>query len=227
VIDFDVDAVLFDLDGTLVDSSASVERAWHAVAAQLGVPYATFEPYMHGIPAAQVFASVTPDLPAVEARAIATRMNAAQALDTEDVTALPGALDVLNGVRRGQWAIVTSGDRRLATARIEAAGLPAPAVLVTADDVRRGKPDPECYLVAADQLGVAAARCLVVEDAPAGVTAGMAAGMAVLGVLTTYPHLDATATVADLSTVDIRDGGTALRVRAESGRTAPPERRTR
>jgi sugar-phosphatase len=212
VIDLALDAVLFDLDGTLVDSTASVQRAWAAMAAELGVPLAEFEPYMHGIPGPQVFATVLPAMPPDVARALATRMNAEQAGDTDGVRAMPGAAAALRGLPPSRWAIVTSGDLRLATARIAAAGLPRPQVLVTSDDVRAGKPDPECYLVAASLLGRPPARCLVVEDAPAGVAAGRAAGMPVLGVLTTYRDLDADMTTPDLSAVDIHANETGVRV---------------
>ena len=212
MIDVAVDAVLFDLDGTLVDSTASVLRAWAAVAAELSVPLAEFEPYMHGIPGPQVFAAVLPAMPPEQARALSARMNADQARDTAGVQPTPGAVAALTGLPPSRWAIVTSGDRRLATARLTAAGLPRPDVLVTSDDVRAGKPDPECYLAAAARLGRASARCLVVEDAPAGVAAGRAAGMPVLGVLTTYGQLDADMTTPTLSTVDIRAGDTGVRV---------------
>ena len=212
MIDFAGDAVLCDLDGTLVDSSASVLRAWHRVSAELGIPFAAFEPYVHGIPAPEVFATVAPQLSAADVAAISERMLAEQADDTDGVTATPGASAALSALPPTRWAIATSGDRRLATARIAAAGLDAPRVLVTSDDVRAGKPDPECYLLAAARLGFPPARCLVVEDAPAGVSAGAAAGMPVLGVLTTYTDLVAPMTVPDLSTVDIRLGEKGVRV---------------
>src|SRR4051794_2600478 len=191
MIDLDVSAVLFDLDGTLVDSTAAVRRAWDRAAAALQVPVAAFEPYLHGIPAPQVFARVVPGLSPDEVRDLTHEMLASQALDTADVRALPGAAASLAGLPDGRWAIVTSADARLASARIAAAGLPVPPVLVTTDDVAVGKPDPACYLLAAAKLDVEPRRCLVVEDAPAGVMSGRAAGMQVLGVLTTYPHLDA------------------------------------
>jgi sugar-phosphatase len=212
VIHFAGDAVLFDLDGTLVDSSGSVLRSWHRVATALGIPFTAFEPYVHGIPAPDVFAAVAPDLSPDEVRELSERMLAEQAADIEGVAPAPGVPAVLGALPTSRWAIVTSGDRRLATTRIAAAGLPAPGVLVTAEDVRLGKPDPECYLLAAQRLGFAPERCLVVEDAPVGVRAGLAAGMAVLGVLMTYPELSAPMTVRDLSTVDIRLDRTGVRV---------------
>ncbi len=214
MLNFAGDAVLFDLDGTLVDSSASVLRAWHRVAIALNIPFSAFEPYVHGIPAPEVFATVAPGLSPHEARRLSDEMLVAQAADT-DVTPTPGALAVLRTLPTLRWAIVTSGDLRLALARIAAAGLPMPQVLVTSDDVDTGKPDPACYLIAASRLGFRPDRCLVVEDAPAGVQAGLAAGIPVLGVLSTYPQLEATATVPSLSTVDIRAAAAGIRVTAE------------
>jgi sugar-phosphatase len=212
VIDFDCDAVLFDLDGTLVDSTAAVIRAWRVTAAKLDIPFAAFEPYLHGIPGDQVMATVAPHLAPEQIDELSQWMLASEAQDTDGVVAAPGAADALDGLPPTRWAIVTSGDTRLATARIAAAGLPMPAVLVTIDGVRKGKPDPEPYLQAAARLGFAPARCLVVEDAPAGVESGQRAGMPVLGVLTTYRRLVVTATVPDLSTVDIHVDDEGLRV---------------
>jgi sugar-phosphatase len=231
VIDLDADAVLFDLDGTLVDSSASVLRAWYRVAAALAIPFAEFEPYVHGIPAPEVFALVAPDLAPEEVRDMTEQMLAAQALD-RDVRATPGAIEALGALPADRWAIVTSGDRRLASARIAAAGLPVPRVLVTSDDVDAGKPDPACYVLAAAGCGVEPGRCLVIEDAPAGVAAGLAAGMAVLGLRTTYPELDAPYRVADLRDVHLRATGRSVRVSIDAGpshgrpRRAAPARRS-
>ncbi|MFC7658386.1 HAD-IA family hydrolase [Pseudonocardia benzenivorans] len=127
---------------------------------------------------------------------------------------LPGAVEALRACSRA--AIVTSCTRALARARIAAAGLPAPAVVVTADDVTAGKPDPEPFLLAAEHLQVAAARCLVVEDAPAGLAAARAAGMATLAVAGTHAlaDLDADAGVPDLSHVRFASGPTGIRVAA-------------
>lgn len=214
MIDFDCDAVLFDLDGTLVDSSAVVLRTWQVMAAKIDVPFAAFEPYLHGIPGDHVLRTVAPHLSAEQVDELSQWMLAIEAEDLDGVVAAPGAVDALDGLPPNRWGIVTSGDTRLATARIGAAGLPMPAVLVTIDDVRVGKPDPEPYRLAAARLGLAPARCLVVEDAPAGVESGQRAGMPVLGVLTTYPQLAATATVPDLSTVDIHADDEGVRVTA-------------
>lgn len=214
MIDFDCDAVLFDLDGTLVDSTASVVRAWQATAAKLDIPFSAFEPYIHGIPGEKVLATVAPQLAPEQIHELSQWMLASEAADTDGIVPQPGAVDALAPLPIRRWAIVTSGDTRLATARIGAAGLPMPAVLVSADDVRIGKPDPEAYLAAAARLGYAPGRCLVVEDAPAGVRSGQAAGMPVLGVLTTYRHLDATVTVPDLSAVDVQVDDDGVRVTA-------------
>lgn len=212
MFDFDCDAVLFDLDGTLVDSTPAVIRAWQATAAKLDLPFAAFEPYVHGIPGDKVLATVAPHLTSEQIDELSQWMLACEAEDTDGVVATPGAARALAGLPAHRWAIVTSGNTRLATARISAAGLPMPAVLVTTDDIRLGKPHPEPYLQAAARLGFAPGRCLVVEDAPAGVESGQRAGMPVLGVLGTYPGLDATATVTDLSTVDFHADEDGVRV---------------
>lgn len=233
MIDLDADAVLFDLDGTLVDSWASVLRAWHRVAAALAIPFAEFEPYVHGIPAPEVFALVAPDLAPADVLDVTEQMLAAQARD-RDVRPTPGALEALGALPADRWAIVTSGDRRLASARIAAAGLPVPQVLVTSDDVDSGKPDPACYLLAAAECGAEPARCVVIEDAPAGVAAGHAAGMTVLGLRTTYPELDAPYLAADLRDVHLRANGRGVSVSIDAvpgpgrpSRAAPARRSPR
>ncbi len=210
---FDVERILFDLDGTLVDSTASVRRAWERVSGQLARPMSAFEPYLHGIPAPQVFAVVTPELTPEQVADLTEQMLVQQVGDTAGVVAQPGARAAVDDLPDGRWAVVTSGDRRLAPARLRAAGLPIPPVLITTDDVEVGKPDPACYLLAARRLRTVPRRCLVVEDAPAGIAAGRAAGMPVLGVRTTYPELDgADATVADLRDVQFAVGRDGVRV---------------
>jgi len=199
------DAVLFDMDGTLVDSTASVVRCWVRLAEENGIPVQTLQAAAgHGRPARDIVADLF--APADRAAAL-ERIGHLEATDVDDVTALPGAADALRG-SGARSAIVTSCTASLARARQRAAGITAPAVVVTVDDVTRGKPDPEPFLTAATILGVDPARCLVVEDAPAGLAAGRAAGMTTLAVSTTHTadELDADMVVGDLS--DVRLGTT-------------------
>ena len=174
-------AILSDLDGVLVDSHASIMRAWHSWGAAHGVEAAAIEGVQHGRPSGDVIAVLAPQLDAVaESRAIDLR----QADDVEGVVALPGAHELFTGP--DPVAIVTSCTVPLATARLRAVGLAVPQVLVTPERLSRGKPDPEGYLLAARELGAAPADCVVLEDAPAGVEAGRAAGMHVVGITTTH-----------------------------------------
>ena len=197
-----VDAILFDLDGTLVDSTASVLRNWRRIAAMLGRDGEDLVGDRHGIPGRQVLRIIEPDLPEERIGELDQALVEGEIADSGDVTATKGALEITSALPPDRWAIVTSAPRRLATARLTAAGLPWPTLLVTAEDVRAGKPDPAPFRLAAHRLGIPAERCLVVEDAPAGITAARAAGCPTLGVLTTFPELD-TDTVADLSALTI------------------------
>jgi sugar-phosphatase len=175
-----VQAVLLDMDGTLVDSDAAVERAWRNWAAEYRVDPGAGPLVVHGLPAVGNVRRLRPDLTEDEAAAIAQRQLELEYDDVADVTAAPGAHELLAELDRLglPWAVVTSADVPLARARLDAAGI-RPALLVTIDDVRAGKPDPEGYLLAARKLGADPRRCLVVEDAAAGVTAGRAAGAVV------------------------------------------------
>jgi mannitol-1-/sugar-/sorbitol-6-phosphatase len=177
-------AVLFDVDGTLVDSAASMERAWRVWAAEYGVDIDTLLRVHHGMRTTETVALFLP--PAVRAAA-AERMDALELADDADIVPIPGAARLLAGLPPDRWAVVTSGSVPLATSRMAAAGLPWPAVAVTAESIAEGKPDPSCYLLAASLLDAPPARCLVVEDAPAGVRAGKAAGATVLGLTTSHP----------------------------------------
>ena len=189
--------ILSDLDGVLVDSQESIMRAWRWWGALHGVEAQAIESVQHGRPSGEIIAMLAPDLDAAaESRAIDLR----QAGDTDGVVALPGARDLLAGGE--PVAIVTSCTVPLATARLRAAGLPIPDVLVTPERLARGKPDPEGYLLAARKLGVDPRRCLVVEDAEAGVRAGQAAG-AVVAALRGVP---ADIAIADLYELTSRLG---------------------
>ena len=175
-----VQAVLLDMDGTLVDSDAAVGRAWHAWAREFGVPLEGTPDFLHGSPALSSVRRLRPDLDERAAQAAAGRQLELQYDDLSDVRATPGTGELLAELaRRGlPWAVVTSADVRLARARLGAAGV-RPPLLITAEDVRAGKPDPESYLLAARMLNADPARCLVVEDSVAGVRAGQAAGATV------------------------------------------------
>jgi sugar-phosphatase len=211
----DVEALLLDLDGTLVDSTPAVVRAWRAAADRLGLPFDRLAPHVHGVPADAVLRAAAPHLTPTERAAEAEQVLAEQSAPEAAVAALPGALELLASVPAHRVAVVTSGSLRLVTASAAKAGLTLPAVLVTADDVVHGKPDPEPYLRAATALGVDPADCLVVEDAPAGVAAGRAAGARVLGLLTTHTAAElagATHVVRDLRDVRVEHRPGGLRV---------------
>lgn len=176
-------AVLSDLDGVLVDSTGSVERSWRRWAEQHGLDTALVVAAAHGRPSIETVLEVAPGL---DAEAESAGLERAQAEDTNGVAALPGAAELLADPAGRSLAVVTSCTVPLARSRFLAAGLSAPPVVVTAERVRRGKPDPEAYLIAAETLGVRPEACLVVEDAPAGIAAGRAAGMTVAGLATTH-----------------------------------------
>lgn len=170
-------AVLFDLDGTLVDSIAAVERSWQIWAGEYGVDHAGLRGF-HGTPATRVIAQILPDLSPAERDAAFLRIEDLEVRDTEGIIVLAGAAEALAAIRHGggHSAIVTSGTRPLAQARIDVTGLTPPDLVVTASDITHGKPSPEPYLRAADLLGVSIGDCLVVEDAVAGLQSGRAAG---------------------------------------------------
>jgi sugar-phosphatase len=172
-----VEAILFDMDGTLVDSDAAVERAWMSWAAEYGVDGPTAFRLAHGSPSEPTVRKMLAgqDEPAI--LAAAARQLELQYDDLHDVVATPGAHDLLAllAARGLPWAVVTSADFRLAKARLAAARIVAP-VLVTVDDIAAGKPDPAGYLRAAELIGVSPASCLVVEDAEVGLEAARAAG---------------------------------------------------
>jgi mannitol-1-/sugar-/sorbitol-6-phosphatase len=203
-------AVLSDLDGVLVDSGADVERVWREWALSQSLDADEVARAMHGVPAAQVIERVAPWLnPGIEGARV-DRLHA-----ETGGTALPGAAELLGSV--APLAVVTSCSAPLAAARFGAAGLTAPDVLITSDRTERGKPHPDPYVAAAAALGVPPSECLVVEDAPAGVAAGLAAGAEVWAVETTHTASElsaATLVVPDLWAVLDRLG---LRRRAAAG----------
>jgi sugar-phosphatase len=201
------DAALFDLDGTLIDSTPSVVRSWAQLAREYGL-HVDLLAEGHGRPAAQVIASFFPEH---EADAALGRVTEIEVSDLDDVIALDGAAAFLDSLPDTQRAIVTSGTRLIASSRLRAAGLRAPEVVVTFDDVTHGKPHPEPYLLAAERLGVDPARCVVFEDAPAGLAAARAAGCTTVAIAGTHPlddlHADLVVTsLAELRTLPAASG---------------------
>ena len=175
---------LFDLDGTLVDSLPAVERAWSNWGARHGIASEEILSFIHGkqaIASLRHFMAGQPEA-AIQAEFRALEQNEAQ--DTDGVRALPGAGALLTRLNALQipWAIVTSGSVPVAHARHKAAGLPLPSVFITAEQVEKGKPAPDPYLLGAEKLGLAAEKCVVVEDAPAGILSGLDAGCAVIAI---------------------------------------------
>ncbi|MEV5875906.1 HAD family hydrolase [Streptomyces sp. NPDC052101] len=209
-------ALLFDNDGTLVSSLDSVERCWTCWAGEYGITAEEFgRVELHGRPAAEIVADLLPAHLVPEAVARVEQLEVAD-VPEGGVRLLPGTRDLLDSLPADRWAVVTSATRRLAEARLDAVGI-LPKTLIAADDITRGKPDPEPYLLAARHLGVDPAHCVVFEDAPAGLQAGRAAGMTTVALATTHleDELDADLVVKDLSALSalVTDRGVEVSVR--------------
>jgi sugar-phosphatase len=179
-------AFLFDMDGTVLNSIAAAERIWSAWAVRHGVEVETFLPTIHGARAIDTITRL--NLPGVDAEEQAAFITAAEIEDVEGIVEIPAAAAFLNGLPKERWAMVTSAPRDLALRRMAAAGIPEPAVMITAEDVTAGKPDPSGYLLAAKKLGVKPADCLIFEDATVGIQAAEAAGAALMIITATHQH---------------------------------------
>ncbi|PSL01101.1 sugar-phosphatase [Haloactinopolyspora alba] len=203
------EALLLDLDGTLVDSSESITRSWLRWTEEFRVDPALLAE-AHGRTSAAIVADLVPADRVAEALA---RIDELEVDDAGTVRAMGGVPDWLAALPSAAWAIVTSGHARLARARIAASGVPSPGVLVTADDIAHGKPHPEPFLLGAARLGVEPERCVVLEDAPSGIAAARAAGMGVVAVTSNYPaaKLDADLHVSSPSQLRV-DGAGPLRL---------------
>ncbi|MPQ98317.1 HAD-IA family hydrolase [Modestobacter sp. I12A-02628] len=199
--------VLFDNDGVLVDSDAAVAVSWARWAHEHDLDPGRVIATVHGRRSADTVATLVPRARQAEATRL---IDAYELEDSAVVTALPGAAELLPTLPAERWAVVTSGSLALASARLRAAGLPLPAVLVTAEDVERGKPDPQGYQLGARRLGLPVEQCLVVEDSAAGVAAGLASGAAVLGVSERALGTAAPVVVRDLGGARWVDGGLLL-----------------
>ncbi|MEY9848164.1 sugar-phosphatase [Streptacidiphilus sp. BW17] len=211
-----VEAVLFDNDGTLIDSMPSVRRCWTRWAEEYGVARERLDQVGYvGRPAGEVVAELLAERAVEEQLRAVARVQELELADAASSRLLPGVEELLSALPRDRWAVVTAATRTLALRRLSCLGLTVP-MLVGAEDVTRGKPDPEAYLRAASRLGAPPTRCLVVEDAPAGLAAGRAAGMATLALATTHDPAElcaADVVVSDLTLVRPlvqRDGTLAL-----------------
>jgi len=179
-------ALLFDMDGTLVDSNAAVERAWAYWARRHNLDLPELLHYSHGRPTLATMNYFGERFaPGTDWTAEADEMQRMEQEDIGGTEAIAGARDILGRIDPARWAVVTSAPRELAETRIQSAGLPLPRLLVPADEITYGKPHPEGYLKAAHELGFTPADCLVFEDTPPGIEAGLNAGMQVIGLLTT------------------------------------------
>ncbi|MCF6111389.1 HAD-IA family hydrolase [Mesorhizobium muleiense] len=179
-------ALLFDMDGTVVNSIAAAERVWADWARRQDLDVAAFLPTIHGVRAIETIARLA--LPGVDPMREADALLQAEVADIDGTLPIAGAAAFLASLPPDRWAIVTSAPRELALLRIAAAGIPLPATLVAAEDVSRGKPAPDCFRLAAERLGVDARDCLVFEDAPAGIAAAEAAGATVVVISATHQH---------------------------------------
>lgn len=175
---------LFDLDGTLVDSLPVVERSWCKWGDRFGIPHDEILGFIHGKQAITSIRHFMPGRSEEDIQAEFRFLEQIEATDIDGIVALPGALNLLNTLNEAgiPWAIVTSGSIPVAHARHRAAGLPMPKVFVTAEQVKKGKPAPDAYLLGAELLGIPAQQCVVVEDAPAGLLSGLAAGCLTIAV---------------------------------------------
>jgi sugar-phosphatase len=195
-------AFLFDMDGTILTSIKAAERVWGQWASGHGLDVDAFLPTIHGKRTEETIRAL--GLPGVDPVREAAFITRAEIEDVAGIEAIVGAADFLASLPPERWAIVTSAPRLLAEARILAAGLPMPGVLVAAEDVERGKPAPDPFLLGARKLGVAPADCLVFEDTLAGLQSAQAAGMASIVVTTTHAHPLETEVTAVLDYEDLR-----------------------
>jgi sugar-phosphatase len=207
------DAILFDLDGVLIDSTTCVERHWRNWAEKHGLDAVSILRIAHGVRNVDTMRLLVPHLDVEKEAAL---FAAGEVADTDGVVAAEGASKIIEDLQGASWAVVTSCSTALAHARLKAAQLLVPPLLITGDDVSRGKPDPQPYVMAASGLGVAAEGSVVVEDAPAGIRAGKKAGMRVIGITATYSRQELEESGADV----VIDHLLQLRVRqaADGGR---------
>jgi sugar-phosphatase len=209
-------AILFDLDGVLVNSAECVERTWRNWAARHRIDPEKVLAYAHGRRTIETVQLVAPEL-SVDAE-LAT-LEHSEAMTSEGVYEIPGARELLEMLPADRWAVVTSGVRAVAEFRVRYTRLPTPSVMICAEEISRGKPDPEGYLTAATRLGRSPEDCIVIEDAPAGIEAAHNAGMRAIAIACTYPaHRlgEAVAVVEQLSDLTIVYDGAQILINMDS-----------
>lgn len=200
------DALLFDLDGVLLDSTECIRNTWKIWGEKRGIPFDEIMTVAHGRRAVETIQIVAPHLNAEEE---AKPLAAWEAVSTEGVYIIEGALPIVSSLPLTGWAIVTSGTSGIAYARLKATGLPIPEIMITAEDVANGKPDPEPYLAASERMNIPADRCVVIEDSPAGIEAAHRAGMCAVAVAFTHPRHElaqAEVIAEKISDIQIADG---------------------
>ena len=203
-------AVLFDLDGVLIDSTECILRHWRDWAEKKHVDIRKIERVAHGLRTVETMRLVAPHLNVEQE---ARTFHDHELLDTEGIVAIDGSLELLNALPAWGWTVVTSASRDLVKVRMTKAGLQMPEKCVTADDVRNGKPSPEPYLLGAQKLGVNPQDCVVVEDAPSGIEAGKKAGMRVIAIASTHSRKTLDKTKADYiigSLLDLQISGSEI-----------------
>ncbi len=208
-----IDAILLDMDGTILNSIRSAERVWGRWAEDRGLDVETFLPTIHGVQSVETIRRLA--LPGVDPVEEAARITQAEIEDVEGIDAIAGVAEFLAALPETRWAVVTSAPRDLAAHRIRAAGLPSPPLMIAAEDVEHGKPAPDCFLMAAERLGTRADRCLVLEDSPAGIEAAERAGASVLVITETHhrPVQTGHATIRDYRALSVErdaEGGIAI-----------------
>jgi sugar-phosphatase len=204
-------AILFDMDGTLVDSTAVVEGAWRLWAKRYNLQLDEILAFSHGRATKDTMEHFRPGL---DVHSEAEELDRYEGTVTAGVLAVTGAIAAVRTAQNGRWGVVTSAPRQLAEIRLAAAGLPIPKVLIPADEIAKGKPDPEGYLKAAKLLNVSPNDCLVFEDTCPGIDAARAAGMQVVGLLTTFPKeiLACELAIPDFEAIGIRYDGSCFEI---------------
>ena len=214
---------LFDMDGTLVDSSRAVRRIWSRFARRHGLDLAALMPTVHGVRAVDTVRRLA--IPGLDPEAEAAVIEREEIGDVEGVVAVPGAQAFLAALPPERWTVVTSASRALARARLGAAGLPLPDTSVTGEEVLAGKPAPDCFLLGAQRLGFAPADCVAFEDSAAGIQAAAAAGADLVVIASAQSHasLDGRFVVSDYEQLELTVTRDRLRLRARiSARSATP-----